>query len=97
MTPSLTFQWPLSPSGTFQPLRSLPLKSDVAPAGGDGSACRVTANPSPHTRTVRVRKRTITDLLPQDSLHALARHQGRRPGNLEGTARPPRDKSPVAA
>src|SRR5271157_4696188 len=34
MVPSLTFQWPLSPSGTFQPVRSLPLNSDTNPWGG---------------------------------------------------------------
>src|SRR5579883_161577 len=34
MTPSFTFQWPLSPSGTFQPERSVPLNSEVKPSGG---------------------------------------------------------------
>src|SRR6185436_16732192 len=34
ITPFTTFQWPPSPSGIFQPARSLPLKSDVKPAGG---------------------------------------------------------------
>src|SRR5438094_7331817 len=33
MTPSTTFQWPLSPSGTFQPDRSWPLKSETKPSG----------------------------------------------------------------
>src|SRR6478736_10335034 len=33
MTPSTTFQWPPSPSGIFQPVRSLPLNRDVNPAG----------------------------------------------------------------
>src|SRR3954452_17156269 len=33
MTPSTTFQWPPSPTGVFQPVRSLPLNSDVNPAG----------------------------------------------------------------
>src|SRR5438105_1888498 len=43
MTPSLTFQWPLSPVGTFQPVRSMPLNSDVNPAGtlSDSPACSV--------------------------------------------------------
>src|SRR5688500_20400216 len=38
MTPSTIFQWPLSPSGTFQPVKSLPLKSEVKPAGGWSAA-----------------------------------------------------------
>src|SRR5688500_17984378 len=29
MTPSTIFQWPLSPTGTFQPSKSRPLKSGV--------------------------------------------------------------------
>ena len=33
MTPSTTFQWPPSPSGIFQPVKSLPLNRDVNPAG----------------------------------------------------------------
>src|SRR5437899_100720 len=32
MTPSITFQCPLSPAGTFQPERSLPLKSGANPS-----------------------------------------------------------------
>src|SRR5690348_3155659 len=40
MTPSLTFQWPLSPGGTFQPLRSLPLNSDTNPSGAALSSAR---------------------------------------------------------
>src|SRR5436190_22728998 len=38
MTPLITFQWPLSPSGTFQLEKSFPLKSDTKPAGGSLSA-----------------------------------------------------------
>src|SRR5581483_4182522 len=38
IVPLTTFQWPLSPSGTFQPVRSLPLKSEVNPSGGALSA-----------------------------------------------------------
>src|SRR5216683_867505 len=38
MTPSTTFQCPLSPGGTFHPERSLPLKSDVNPSGGSSFA-----------------------------------------------------------
>src|SRR5262245_33619607 len=41
MTPSMTFQWPPSPSGTFQPDRSRPLNSATKPAGGALSAPRV--------------------------------------------------------
>src|SRR5262245_10043077 len=40
MTPPATFQWPLSPCGTFQPARFLPLKSGVKPSGGLSSAAR---------------------------------------------------------
>ena len=29
MTPSTTFQWPLSPAGIFQPVKSLPLKMEA--------------------------------------------------------------------
>ncbi len=29
----MIFQWPLSPTGTFQLVKSLPLKSDVKPSG----------------------------------------------------------------
>ena len=38
MTPSTTFQWPLSPSGSFQPLRSFPFKSETKLAGPEGAA-----------------------------------------------------------
>ena len=42
MTPSTTFQWPPSPAGTVQPVRSFPLKSEVKPGGvsarGGGAA-----------------------------------------------------------
>src|SRR6266566_9283256 len=38
MTPSTIFQWPLSPSGSFQPAKSLPLKSETKPAGASLSA-----------------------------------------------------------
>src|SRR5262245_49122353 len=38
MTPSTTFQCPLSPSGTFQPEKSRPLKSEAKPSGGFSSA-----------------------------------------------------------
>ena len=41
MTPSTTFQWPLSPSGIFQPDRSFPLKIETKPAGGALCACGV--------------------------------------------------------
>src|SRR5688572_16836564 len=40
MTPSRTFQWPLSPVGGTQPERSLPLKSETKPGArpaGDGA------------------------------------------------------------
>ena len=40
MTPSTTFQCPPSPSGIFQPVRSLPLKSDTKPSGGVLSSAR---------------------------------------------------------
>src|SRR5260370_35174691 len=40
MTPSITFQCPLSPAGTFQPERSLPLKRGVNPAGSSLSAAK---------------------------------------------------------
>ena len=33
MTPSITCQWPLSPSGTCQPLKSRPLKRETKPSG----------------------------------------------------------------
>src|SRR5688500_7339173 len=38
MTPSMTFQCPLSPSGITQPVRSLPLNSDTKPASLVGAA-----------------------------------------------------------
>src|SRR5687768_15180006 len=38
MTPSITFQWPLSPSGTFQLEKSFPLNRAAKPAGGWVSA-----------------------------------------------------------
>src|SRR5260370_34093912 len=40
MTPSITFQCPLSPAGTFQPERSLPLKRGVNPSGSSLSAAK---------------------------------------------------------
>src|SRR4051812_13351760 len=39
MTPSTIFQWPLSPLGTFQPVKSLPLKRETKPScAGPASA-----------------------------------------------------------
>src|SRR3954468_15652354 len=40
MTPSTIFQWPLSPSGTFQPVKSLPLNREVNPCGALPSSAR---------------------------------------------------------
>src|SRR5688572_14771460 len=40
MTPSITFQCPLSPAGTFQPVKSRPLNSDVPLAVGPWSVVR---------------------------------------------------------
>src|SRR5882724_5680402 len=38
MTPPTTFQWPLSPSGSFQFVRSLPLKRTVNPGSAGAAA-----------------------------------------------------------
>src|SRR5437660_1028901 len=56
MTPSLTFQWPLSPSGTFQPARSWPLKSDVKPSGTSSCAA---ARPRPAPSASRAARNAI--------------------------------------
>src|SRR5687767_13861338 len=50
MTPSTTFQWPLSPSGTFQPVRSWPLKIGVNPSGGSAAAMRDSASAATTSR-----------------------------------------------
>src|SRR5436190_2689495 len=42
MTPSTIFQWPLSPSGSFQFVKSLPLKRTVNP-GSDWAPCALGA------------------------------------------------------
>src|SRR6266571_3750711 len=51
ITPPTTFQCPLSPTGTFQPLRSRPLKSDTKPSAA--AATRPQARAAAHTRARR--------------------------------------------
>src|SRR5687767_10076152 len=62
MTPSTTRQWPLSPSGIFQPVRSLPLKSDVNP-GGAGDC----ADPTRATTSMMTREAAMRDMAPFSS------------------------------
>src|SRR5690348_10596706 len=50
MTPSTIFQWPLSPSGNFQPVKSFPLNSDTNP---DPDAEEVGASDAQDTRPAR--------------------------------------------
>ena len=50
MTPSTTFQWPLSPAGTVQPVKSLPLNRLMKPAGGSLSAAPATLRVSREAR-----------------------------------------------
>ena len=60
MTPSTTFQWPPSPSGTFQPVRSVPLKSDTKPGGGSAGPAKPAgagAAASPRARARAARRR----------------------------------------
>src|SRR5687768_15768282 len=51
MTPSTTRQCPLSPSGTFQPLKSLPLNNDVKPCGGSAAEAAA-ANNAAHRQSI---------------------------------------------
>src|ERR1700730_11451487 len=56
MTPSTTFQCPLSPAGTFHPPRSLPLKRETNPLGAVLSAAhagRPSNNPTRESRAAR--------------------------------------------
>src|SRR5712691_7827167 len=54
MTPSTTFQCPLSPAGTFHPDRSLPSKRETKPLGAVLSAAHTwtpSNNPTRHSGT----------------------------------------------
>src|SRR5206468_2740491 len=63
-TPFTTFQWPLSPSGTFQPLKSFPLKSETKPAEPEGAADSDAQDTSPARNSPSVRRFMV--ILPKD-------------------------------
>src|SRR5262245_10361579 len=55
MTPLTTRQWPLSPSGTFQPAKSLPLNRATKPAGASSADKAVHAAMTPNIRNAGLR------------------------------------------
>src|SRR5690348_356073 len=56
MTPSTIFQWPLSPSGSFQPVKSFPLNSETKPdpdADVDGASDAQDTRPARNSPSVK--------------------------------------------
>src|SRR5262245_57527246 len=90
MTPLMIFQWPLSPSGTFQPVKSRPLKSETKPAG-DCFALLLTCSAANRLRLIKhertklrillyimdrpLKISTICQLVEASGLNAMSRSQ----------------------
>src|SRR5262245_40608901 len=98
MTPLSTFQWPLSPSGTTQPAKSLPLNSDVnLPLGAAAFAPAATGKQSTRTET---RARAV--MLPSYSISrrnstGTDRKRNERRASWVRAARRPRGAVPTLA
>src|SRR5215469_12199707 len=97
MAPSTTFQCPLSPAGTFQPCRSLPLKRETNPSGAVLSLAhtwRPSNNPTRENR-LACRFTMMRFLLAQtleDNLEGLAEYCSLAAGIVpEAAASEPRE------